>query len=397
MQYPRPRADAPRLASTLRRLGACAAAALLFACGGGGGGGSSAVGSAVQPNGGAGGGQASAAALASRMGLPQRFLSGLGTGNAEGSVRAQGLRPDLYDAYLAGVGGGAWPEWNSPRGAYVNVHAARADSVGAVPVFTLYQMAANGDGNLAGLTNNAFMAQYWDHVRLMFQRLAIYDKPAFVVVEPDFWGYVMLQAPGGNPTAMPASVTIDGDCAGQPDNVSGVAGCVLQMARKYAPKAAIGFMPSSWGGSTSAVASFMRQVGAHNADFLAMETLDRDAGCFEAQAAGCTRAGSGWYWSDADFRNHLAMAASWHQSLGLPLLWWQTPMGVPSGTPGGSNGQWRDNRVQWFLTHADEMVAAGGLGAVFSTGANGQTNIDSDGGQYKRLSEAYLASPAPLP
>ncbi|TFZ09018.1 hypothetical protein EZ216_03400 [Ramlibacter humi] len=332
------------------------------------------------------------------MGKPQRFLSGLGTGNPTASIQSQNLHPDIYDAYLSGLGGGAWQDWNSPSGAYVNVHAAKADAMGAVPMFTLYQMAANGDGNLAGLTDASFMSQYWANVRLMFQRLAIYDKPAFVVVEPDFWGYVQLAAPGGDPRQMAARVTDNADCANQPDNVTGIAGCIVQMARQYAPKAAIGFMPSRWGASSAAqVASFMRVVGAQSADFVAMETLDRDAGCFEAQAAGCTRSGSGWYWDDNAFRTHLADAKTMHDVVGLPLVWWQTPMGVPSATPGGSNGQWRDNRVQYFLTHAADLVAAGGLGAVFSWGASGQTSIDTDGGQYKRLSEAYLASPAALP
>lgn len=403
-----------RLKTILGRTAIVAAATLLFACGGGGGGsgsGASATGSTVQgifggsEAGGSTGGSAtvgqgsgSAAALAARMGKPQRLLVGLGTGNPTTSIASQALHPDIYDAYLSGLGAGAWQDWNSPSGAYVNVHAAKADAMGAIPMFTLYQMAANGDGNLAGLTDATFMSQYWANVRLMFQRLAIYDKPAFVVVEPDFWGYVELSAPGGDPRQMAARVTVNADCANQPDDVTGIAGCIVQMARQYAPKAAIGFMPSRWGASSAAqVSSFMRAVGAQAADFVAVETLDRDAGCFEAQAAGCTRSGSGWYWDDNAFHTHLADAKTMHDTIGLPLVWWQTPMGVPSSAPGGSNGHWRDNRMQYFLTHPAEMTAAGGLGVVFSWGASGQTSIDTDGGQYKRLSEAYLASPTTLP
>lgn len=340
-----------------------------------------------------------AAAAATRLGRASRMMVGLGLGGAsESSIQSQGLHPDIYDAYLVNAGAGDWTTWNSPAGSYVNLHANRADRMGAVPMFTLYQMASNGDGNLSGLTGPAFMSRYWANVRLMFQRIAVFGKPALVTVEPDFWGYVERQAPGSDPRQLSALVTIDGDCEGQPNSAAGVAGCILQMAHKYAPKALVGFSPSAWGGNSPAdVSAFMQAAGLHHGDFLAMQTLDRDAGCFEAKATSCVRAGSGWYWDDAAFAAHLALARAWHESTGLPLIWWQTPMGVPSPLPGGTSAHWRDNRAVYFLTRARDVVAAGGLGVVFSAGATGQTTIDTDAGQYKRLSEAYLAGPAPLP
>ena len=338
-----------------------------------------------------------AAALARQLGRPARLLVGLGSGNSEASVQAQALRPDIVDAYLVGVGPNAWPTYSSPAGSYVNLVAERADRMGAVPMLTLYQMASNGDGNLAGITDATFMAGYWANVRLMFQRIALFDKPVLVNVEPDFWGYVERQAPNADPARMPARVSIDADCAGQPDDVTGIAGCVLQMARKYAPKAAVGFPPSDWGANTPAeVAAFALKAGLQRGDFLVMQTLDRDAGCFEAQGPNCSRAGTGWYWDDAAYAAHLALARTWHDATGLPLVWWQTPMGVPASTPGG-NDHWRDNRMQYFLTRPQDLVSVGGLGVVFGLGASGQTSIDTDGGQYKRLSEAYLAAPVPLP
>jgi hypothetical protein len=53
--------------------------------------------------------------------------------------------------------------------------------------------------------------------------------------------------------------------------------------------------------------------------------------------------------------------------------------------------------VHYFLTHPSELTAAGGLAVVFSTGAGGQTDITTDGGQFQSLSGAYLAAPATLP
>ena len=78
-------------------------------------------------------------------------------------------------------------------------------------------------------------------------------------------------------------------------------------------------------------------------------------------------------------------------------MWWQMPFGVPSATPGGSAGHYRDNRVRYLFAHTDEFVAAGGFGAVFGTGAGNQTDITSDGGQFKAAVTAYNAKPTPLP
>jgi len=78
-------------------------------------------------------------------------------------------------------------------------------------------------------------------------------------------------------------------------------------------------------------------------------------------------------------------------------MWWQVPFGVPSTTPGGTTGHYRDNRVHYMFGHVAEFVAAGGLGAVFGTGAANQTYIDSDGGQFKTAVASYFASTTALP
>ena len=57
-----------------------------------------------------------AAALAKRLGLPNRLLIGLGSGGADTSlINAQGLKPDFYERYLVGIDSqGGWTTWNSP-------------------------------------------------------------------------------------------------------------------------------------------------------------------------------------------------------------------------------------------------------------------------------------------
>ena len=167
------------------------ASLLLFGCGGGGGGGGGAgiplvgsptgqAGSGGQNNGGqmagnnSGGGNGGTSggsapvpatiAMANKLGKPSRVLFGLGATNID-DMKSQDIHPDIVERYLVGVGSGAWPTWNSPDGAYVTFSAQATDAYGAVPMFTLYQMTANGEGNLSGISDAAFMDKYWGQVR----------------------------------------------------------------------------------------------------------------------------------------------------------------------------------------------------------------------------------------
>jgi hypothetical protein len=342
------------------------------------------------------------AALAAALGLPARIAVGLGTISVL-DVEKQGLRVDIYDEYLVGLGDKAWPSYNSPSGAYVQAVAKNADCMGAVPMFTLYQMAAWGEGNLGALKDNNFMQQYWTQVRLLFNQLKIYGKPALVNFEPDFWGYTQRANP--DPTLQPALVkSVNPDCSDLSDDIAGIASCLVQMARKFAPNAYVGFAPTQFADIAATEPAYMKRIGADKADFAVMQTLDRDIGCIEAQFApgGCNRATNAKYWdasntTSPNFKEHFSYARGYFQTLGVPLIWWQTPLGVPSATPGGTAKAFRDNRASYFLTRSGELAAAGGVGVVFSAGNIAQTSITTDGGQFKTLSNAYLAKPTALP
>jgi hypothetical protein len=148
----------------------------------------------------------------------------------------------------------------------------------------------------------------------------------------------------------------------------------------------------------------MNTIGAANADFIVMQTSDRDAGCFEAvpQKSYCVRTGAPWYWDESNqshpnFHDHFTLTQTYRSAVGnLPVLWWQTPFGATSSTAGGIDNHYRDNRVHYFLTHPQELTAVGGFGVVFGAGEVNQTNITTDGGQFQSLSASYLANPAPL-
>lgn len=122
---------------------------------------------------------------------------------------------------------------------------------------------------------------------------------------------------------------------------------------------------SAWAASSAVeVADFLLSLGAGEADLAVVEALDRDAGCYEAVAPECQREGE-FYWdmsnqTSPNFREHLDFCQTISQTLGLPLLWWQLPFGVPSDTAGGTPGHYRDNRVRYLFDHPDEFVAVGG-------------------------------------
>jgi hypothetical protein len=379
--------------------------------GDGGGGGSSPSGSGAgagkstgssQPSGGG-----TAADVAGKLGLEKNFLIGMGNDLASDhsmdGAYTLGQKLDLHYCYLVGLPGkGGWPDWNA-NGGFVDIMADSANAKGVVPFFTMYMMASDGDGNLAGLSDDTFMGPYWDAAKLLFQRLAVFDKPAVVHVEPDFWGYAEQQSKG-DPTSMNVHVSsLATDCSDQPDNLVGMGRCWVKLARTYAPKAIIGFHASQWSDpDPTKTVAFLNAIGEDQADVVFSDLLDRDAGCFEAGTdPNCMRQGQ-FYWDESNqtspnFHDYQTWSKAITSGTKRPMIWWQIPFGVPSATPGGTAGHYRDNRVHYIFSHIDEWVSAGGLGVAFGTGAANQTYIDTDGDQFKDAITAYYQKPIALP
>ncbi|MGJ7529760.1 hypothetical protein [Variovorax sp. GB1P17] len=338
--------------------------------------------------------------MATKLGKPSRVLVGLGSGNSISDMKSQGIHPDIVDAYLVGVGAGAWPTWNSPDGAYITFTAQAAQAYGAVPMFTLYQMAQNGEGNLSDLTDASFMNNYWAQVRLMYQRIADLGTPVLINLEPDFWGFVASQAPNRDATQMAALVNGQSECAALPNTAAGIGQCLVQMGRQIAPKALMGFPPAFWSGTAATLGAQMQAVGANQADFIVAQTSDRDAGCREVASppAECAGRSGPFYWDESNktspnFHDSQSQISDYRAALGngLPILWWQTPMGVPSDTPGGTDQHYRDNHVDYMLRNTQEYGDTHTFAIVFSAGGSHQTTISTDGGQFARLSGQYLA------
>ncbi|MGA9671590.1 MAG: hypothetical protein WBQ94_20435 [Terracidiphilus sp.] len=368
--------------------------------------------------------------ITDKLGKPDRVLIGLGSlDESKGyaaDLQSQGVasnivhNPDIVDQYIVGFGSGSWPYWNgNGDGSYVNIISEDADAIGAVPMVTLYQMAQNGDGNISWINQSGQMDTYWANVRLMFKRIAIFGKPTLVNLEPDFWGYVELKVlnSGNDPATVAASVNDQPECSSQPNNVTGLAACILAMGRQYAPNALIGFQPSFFGEDSQTLAAFMSKLGAQNADFTVAETYDRDAGCYEEAlqqpttisnvnaASVCSGRGNGPFYYDEtnktgpNFSEEIGNWSTYRNDLGgnLPLIWWQTPMGVPSLTPGGTDGHYRDNHVDYMLKNSAQYADIGTFGIVFSGGASYQTSISTDGGEFAILFDQYLSAGGVVP
>ena len=364
--------------------------------------------------------------LAEKLGRPPRFLIGLGNEPQDSTTYSLGVTLDIHYVYLSR----GWTGWGDKKSDYVVRHLDAGRTYGVVPMFTFYESADQGDGALTEFTDATYMRDtYWKNIRQMFMDIGDFREdpndptsnrlPAIVHFEPDFWGYVEQCTsnahPGGvsctntathtdDPTIFPALV--DSECANAhlPNNAAGLAQCMVWLRNKLAPNAIVGLHASTFGahiGTSSdpvRVAKFLIGLGAE-IDFIAVETLDRDAGCFEARGPNCNPSGrsGNFYWNENDFSEHLAWAKAIHDTTTLPLLWWQTPLGAPSDQPGGTPQHYRDNRVQYIFAHPDKFVAAGGVGAVFGRGEPNQTNATTDGGQFKNAVKAYFASPTPLP
>lgn len=342
-----------------------------------------------------------------------------------------GTTLDIHYTYLNGYSNsGGWTTWNSPAGEYAGILADAAQRNGQLaPMFTYYDLALEYENHNDALRDSARMHVYLQDIRTLFIRLGTYGHPALVQFEPDFFGYLQgaMRDAHTTPGAYSAELHFSDipECAGVPNTAAGLVECFDDLRDAHAPMVLIGLHASSWGDywdDTSAsgavidskaqsVAAFLMAMRADLTDFVTVEALDRDAGFWETSGGGAScsvRSGSrgAVYWDETNatqpnFNDHIRWVSALTTAMNRPALWWQVPFGVPStscgGNGGGSDGHWRDNRVHYFMTHTDQLAAAGAFGVVFGTGAGQQTYITSDGNHFRDAVSAYFASPTHLP
>ena len=346
-----------------------------------------------------GGSMASATAAAAPFDLQYVYLSG-GFSDGTGPCASCATACTTNGTTCANSGPGCawWGCWQSdqdPPGAYERNFASSCakEKPGQVPMITYYQiLQASGVQEGApevtqAATNATFMARYFADWRFLLKQIG--QGTALLHIEPDFWGYA--RQANASPHALTAAVASANstDCGSMENSIAGMGQCLVAMVRKYAPHALVGLHASAWdinaSGDAQKTAAFLAACGESTADFVVVETSDRDAGYYQS-------IGKNTWWDATnaklpDFHQDFAWVKTLTEALNKPALWWQTPLGNMSQT--NTNDHWQDNRVDYFFGHMDELAAAHGVGAAFGAGANGQTTPESDGGNFIAKAKAY--------
>jgi hypothetical protein len=203
-------------------------------------------------------------------------------------------------------------------------------------------------------------------------------------LEPDFWGYVRSL---GNPHQVAAQVSGANptDCGSMENSAAGLSRCLIAMARTYAPNTAVGFHLSCWDwpNNTPGCAKDYTNLGAQNADFLVADVSDRDAGWYAQPANG----GHDNFWTDQKATATLGFYKTMAESVGKPVVLWQIPVG--NMAQNNTLNHYKDDKVDWFFAHMDQVANAHIAALLFGAGHGEQTSIESDGGNLIRKTIAY--------
>lgn len=300
---------------------------------------------------------------------------------------------------------GCWQYDKDPPGAYVRGFVTKAKADKQIPMLTYYMLlqasgVAEGAAEVTKANDAAFMARYYADWRFVTQQVG--SDLAFLHIEPDFWGYA--QQVNDDATKIPAAVASANatDCGSLPNTIAGMGQCMIAMSKKYAPNAKVSLHASGWAtkfdvllnkdpsfdvvGHAAKLGKFMLAAGP-NADFVTVDAADRDAAWYESQ-------GQNRWWDATNAKlPHFKQAFAWAKALGdaakKPVLWWQLPVGNMTLT--NKTDQWKDNRVDYFMTHMNEVAAAHGIGAAFGAGMGGQTTPSTDGGNLVSKVKAYAS------
>jgi hypothetical protein len=211
--------------------------------------------------------------------------------------------------------------------------AALAQSLGAVPVFTFYELLEIGQqAGLTGaesdvvqqvLASPSLMSSYFDHFVFVLQSLANEPPPVIVHVEPDSWGFMMWSfgvEGNGDASSVPVMVASSGypDVAGFSDDAGGFGKALLKLRDEYAPQVRLGWHASNFreGTGGDVVSSFYGSMGA-------WDVLVTEHPHVEADPAQ-------WWlpWDEAKVQQNLSFFSTLTQAAGTPILLWQEQLGT---------------------------------------------------------------------
>jgi len=247
---------------------------------------------------------------------------------AETAASQYGVRWKYLYWYLVPV--------NDPPAAqmsFIQGNVQLAKSLGAIPVFTFYQLLALGQQQgLSGsepdvvkgaLQDAAVMKSYFDHFIFVLKTLANSPPPVIVQVEPDTWGF-MIWAFGieGNSDATTVKVKVatsgHPDVVGFPDHAGGLGKALLKLRDQYAPGIRLAWHASNFrtGHGGSVVASFYSSLGEW--DLLVTEHPHVEADP------------KTWWlpWDEGKVATNLEFFSTLTSAARVPILLWQEQIGT---------------------------------------------------------------------
>ncbi|AYN43748.1 lectin [Streptomyces dangxiongensis] len=251
----------------------------------------------------------------------------------------------------------------------------------------LGDLAGSGDGpgEVVAINRVDLLTRYMNDYRFFLQKIG--NSHDMIDLEPDFWGYVRSL---GNPHQVAAQVSGANptDCGSQENSAAGLSRCLIAMAHKYAPNTTVGFHLSCWDWQTDTqgCAKDYANLGAQNADFLVADVSDRDAGWYAQPAHG----GHDNFWTDQKATASLGFYRTMAESVGKPVVLWQIPVG--NKAQNNTLNHYKDDKVDWFFAHMDQVANAHVAGLLFGAGQQEQTSVETDGGNLIDKTVAYRNS-----
>ncbi|WP_316770727.1 RICIN domain-containing protein [Streptomyces sasae] len=240
----------------------------------------------------------------------------------------------------------------------------------------------DGPGEVKAINRTDLLTRYLNDYRFFLQKIG--KTQAAIDLEPDFWGYVRSL---GDPHQVAAQVKSSNptDCGSQENSATGLAQCLISMAHKYAPNTEVGMHLScfDWETNTQACVTSYENFGAKNADFLVSDVSDRDAGWYAQAAHG----GRDTFWTDQKAATTLKFWKTMAESVGKPVVLWQIPVG--NMAQNNTLNHYKDDKVDWFFAHMDQVANAHIAGLFFGPGQQEQTSVETDGGNLINKTIAY--------
>ena len=335
-----------------------------------------------------------------------------------GTLASHGAVPDYGYEYLIGGDFGNWA-------ATTTTMVGHARQFGMTPVLVDYGMNGNVDGSSVDFTNmqNAgWLTTYFTALKAAAQaaNAAAPGQPVGWVIEPDMLGYLQQNYAagyGGNAAAMPAAtsaayssgVLTAGTDPAFGDNLRGLVEAIDHTIKKYDPSAFVGWQVNTWGvrdalkdtdtmGWTAGrqsvtqvatqVADFVESADiGYEADFVAFDQWGQDFGILrDPNPAGDIR-----YLNAAHWSNYLLYVQTVRQSLALPAVLWQIPVGhlnsthTPSPTYWNASGTFPD--LDDVTTEQDEDSASTYFyGDAFTSSGNNLAFYGSNPGADPKVS-----------